>query len=170
MNKLENKNKIKEEYEKAIDYRLLDFINSQIDNPNKKATYVIGKPTSKHIDDIIKLINIDVSEYKIVIDGYQLNHIIKRHGINGKADHSMADIKDIARIKYILDNFDVLRISTNKNGNMVYSKSYRNKDELPSLILQMIKKINGYYIISESIVNAKKKRIAIETAYKIKSK
>lgn len=33
-------------------------------------------------------------------------HILRRHGENGEADHSMRDINDIGRIQYVIDNYD----------------------------------------------------------------
>lgn len=167
MNKLENKNKIKEEYEKAIDYRLLDFINSQIIEYKPKQIFEIGKPSNRHIKDVKKVLNIEITNFKIVIDAQHLKHIINRHGINGKADHSMADIKDIARIKYILDNYDEMKILKDKNERIIKSNSYQNSDGTRPIELVIFKKINGYYILSEVIVDAKKKYIFISTAYKV---
>lgn len=162
--------KIKEEYENAADEGLLKFINEQETNPNVKSTYTIGKPTQKHINDIKELLGIDVSDYKIVLDGNQLNHIYRRHGQNGNADHSMADKKDIARVGYILDNYDSINIAKDKQKIDVYSKSFRNSNGMPSRVIEITKRINGYYVVSEAIIDAKKKRIAIETTFKKKKK
>lgn len=163
-----NYSKIKEEYENAVDEGLLNFINEQKTNPSIKSTYSIGKPTQRHINDIKRLIGVDVSDWEIKLDGNKLGHIDIRHGKNGKADHSMADPKDLARIKYVLDNYDTCAIAFHPNGDKVFSKHYRNKDNTPSQIIELKKRINGYYIVSEAVVDAKNKRISIESAYKTK--
>lgn len=165
-----NYSKIKEEYENAVDEGLLNFINEQKTNPSIKSTYSIGKPTQRHINDIKRLIGVDVSDFEIVLDGNQLNHIVRRHGQNGNADHTMADPKDIARVGYVLDNYDSIDFSKNKKNADVYSKGYRNSNGMPSRVFEITKRINGYYIVSETVVDAKKKRIAIESTFKKKKK
>lgn len=165
-----NYSKIKEEYENAVDEGLLNFINEQKSNPSNKSTYSIGKPTQRHVDDIRRLIGVDVSDWEIVLDGNQLNHIVRRHGQNGNADHTMADPKDIARVGYVLQNYDSINIAKDNKNFDVYSKSFRNSNGMPSRVIEITKRINGYYIVSEAVVDAKKKRIAIESTFKKKKK
>lgn len=161
-----NYSKIKEEYENAVDEELLKFINEQKTNPSDKATHPIGKPTQRHINDIRRLIGVDVSGWEIKLDGNQLKHIDDRHGKNGKADHSMADPKDLARIKYVLDNYDSIDI-LKKNGKIVKSH-YSGKDGSKCVETIIKKRINGYYIASEAAIDCNDKRIMIVSAYKTK--
>lgn len=160
--------KIKEEYENAVDNDLLNFINNHISNPNLEAVKVIARPTKRHISDVRKLLGVDVSDYNIVIDGKHVSHIINRHGPKGKADHSMADVNDIARIKYILDNYDEINILKSSDNHPKVSSAYNNSDNTKSKVLEIKKRINGYYVVSEAIVDAKNKKIAITSAFKNK--
>ena len=160
--------KIKKEYEDAIDNELLKFINSQIENYNPKKIYEIASPSDRQIARIMELLDIDVKDYKIVLDGGHLRHIINRHGENGKADKSMEDYKDLSRIKYILDNYDEMDYLLDQKGQKIKCMSYKNSDGSKPFQLLIMKKINGYYVLSEAIVETKNKRIYITTAFKTK--
>lgn len=160
--------KIKEEYENAVDNDLLNFINSCINNPNPKATKVIGKPTQRHINDIKRLTGINTSDFDIVLDENLLRHILNGHGKNGASDNSMADIKHLARVGYIMKNYDDIDLAYHKNGKRVYSLHYRDSNNSQAPVLVMYKRINGYYVVSEAIVDCKRKKIAIETAFQPK--
>lgn len=159
---------IKMEYENSTDQDLLDFIYQQLESPNPKARFTISEANKKQIEDIKNLLGIDVTGFKNVIDHNAIMHIKNRHGINGKADKSMSNPKDLARIGYILENYDSIQKLT-KNGFDVLS-SYQNKDGSRSYILLYTKRINGYYITSQAIVDSKNKRLLIETAYKTNKK
>ena len=43
---------------------------------------------------------------RVVLDINAVKHIENRHGANGNQDHSMSDMNDIARIGYVISNFD----------------------------------------------------------------
>ena len=49
---------------------------------------------------IFELTGLTVLGNRIVLGADDVRHIIKRHGKAGKADHSMEDINDIARLCY----------------------------------------------------------------------
>lgn len=156
---------IKMEYENSTDQDLLDFIYQQLESPNPKAKFTISEVNKKQIEDIKNLLGIDVTGFKNVIDHNAIMHIKNRHGLNGKADKSMSNPKDLARIGYILENYDSIEI-LKKNNVSVYSSLYRNKLNKPVPIIKYQKRINGYFITSQAIIDSKNKRLSIETAYR----
>ena len=156
---------IKMEYENSTNQDLLNFIYQQLESPNPKARFTISEVNKKQIEDIKNLLGIDVTGFKNVIDHNAIMHIKNRHGINGKADKSMSNPKDLARIGYILENYDSIEI-LKKNNVSVYSSLYRNKLNKPVPIIKYQKRINGYFITSQAIIDSKNKRLSIETAYR----
>ena len=156
---------IKMEYENSTNQDLLNFIYQQLESPNPKARFTISEANKKQIEDIKNLLGIDVTGFKNVIDHSAIMHIKNRHGINGKADKSMSNPKDLARIGYILENYDSIEI-LKKNNVSVYSSLYRNKLNKPVPIIKYQKRINGYFITSQAIIDSKNKRLSIETAYR----
>lgn len=56
------------------------------------------------------------------MDADTVRHIVRRHGVNGNADGSMTDRKNIARIAYVLANFDDVKFEGN------FSHKYKNSD------------------------------------------
>ena len=156
---------IKMEYENSTNQDLLNFIYQQLGFPNPKARFTISKANKKQIEDIKKLLGIDVTGFKNVIDHSAIMHIKNRHGINGKADKSMSNPKDLARIGYILENYDNLDILYKKN-KPYYAYDLLNKNGNPSPIIKYEKRINGYYIISQAIVDSINKKLIIKSAFK----
>ena len=43
-----------------------------------------------------------------MLDINAINHIKKRHGENGKQDHSMQNDEDIARMGFVIMNYDTI--------------------------------------------------------------
>ncbi len=156
--------KIKKEYENSTNQELLDYIYSQLERPRPKEKFEISSANKNQIKDLKNLLGIDITGFKNVLDYNAIIHIKKRHGINGKADKSMCDQKDLARIGYILENYDSIS-KLIKNGKDVFSQQ-QNKDGTRANIVIYKKRINGYYITSQAVVDSKNKRLSIETAYR----
>lgn len=158
--------KIKEEYENAVDEEIVNFYNNQLKQRNAQVKLILGNATQKHIYEIKKLTGIDVTGYKISINDSFVGHIDNNHGINGIHDHSMKDPNDVGRLKYILSNFDKIDYCRNKKGEVQLSTEHKDKNGnfAPKLLVQ--KRINGYYVICEAVVESKKKEIRLISAYK----
>lgn len=159
---------VKMEYENSTNQDMLNYIYQQLEQPNPKSKFKISTANPRQIKDIQNLLGIDVTGFENIIDYNAINHIKKRHGMNGQADQSMSNPKDLARIGYILENYDNLEILKDKKGNQKFSDGYRNRDNTPSNIIIYLKRINGYYVTSQAVVDSKNKRLSIETAYKTK--
>lgn len=156
---------VKMEYENSTNQDMLNYIYQQLEQPNPKSKFKISTANPRQIKDIKNLLGIDVTGFENVIDYNAINHIKKRHGMNGQADQSMSNPKDLARIGYILENYDNC---TNKNeyGSVLTSKGYMNANNNKASVILYEKRINGYYITSQAIVDGKNKSLIITTAYK----
>ncbi len=75
-------------------------------NYTDKDSIALGPVTQKMVEDIKNLLGIDVSSYQIVIQTKQIKHILDEHGENGTTDRSMKDDRDIAKIQYVINNYD----------------------------------------------------------------
>ena len=164
----ENPQKVKTEYSNAVDYDLLTEIKKVIDISRnssdsskmlKGIIYRISPVSQRMVSDIKQITGIDVSGYTNIIDGSHIIHIWKRHGENGEADETMKNLEDLARIAYILENYDTVKYKGQDSG-------YRNSDGSKSKVVAFNKRINGYYSVFEVVFASKNKFIKVKTAYK----
>ena len=130
----------------------------------------LGNVTDRESADIKKLTGDDVSGYIHAINSNAFNHIEKRHGENGQHDSTMANPEDVARVEYVLENYDSVELAKKENGDIVYSNEFRDSDNEHSPLLVYSKKINGtYYAVVASAENAYKK-LWVVTTYMSKNK
>lgn len=160
---------IKQEYKKAVNPKIVDFVNKVRNFKNKEAANKVHIDltgvTEREVHDIKKLTDIDTSEYKRSMDGNAVEHIEKDHGENGASDHSMSDVEDLARIEYVLDNYDDIEKGT---ADKVYTK-YMNSDNTPAAKVIYSKRVNGNYYVVEAVPDSKAKTLRIISAYKEKA-
>jgi|GEM_PF-803142 len=160
---------IKQEYKKAVNPKIVDFVNKVRNFKNKEAANKVHIDltgvTEREVHDIKKLTGIDTSEYKRSMDGNAVEHIEKDHGENGASDHSMSDVEDLARIEYVLDNYDDIEKGT---ADKVYTK-YMNSDNTPAAKVIYSKRVNGNYYVVEAVPDSKAKTLRIISAYKEKA-
>jgi len=159
------------EYQESTDENLVVFAqeikNKALENPSKQE-YPLGPVADSAVEDIGKLVGVDVSGYTHNIRGNTITHIENRHGENGEHDHSMADINDLGRIGYILENYDEVRLLREKNGNTVRSSEFlRSNGERAPLIIYK-KQVNGNYYVVEAVPDTKAKKLQVISAYKAK--
>lgn len=160
---------IKQEYKKAVNPKIVDFVNKVRNFKNKEAANKVHIEltgvTEREAHDIKKLTGIDTSEYKRSMDGNAVEHIEKDHGENGVSDRSMSDVEDLARIEYVLDNYDDIEKGT---ADKVYTK-YMNSDNTPAAKVIYSKRVNGNYYVVEAVPDSKAKTLRIISAYKEKA-
>ena len=155
---------IKREYQEAVDDNITEFVERVLNNDfHPKEKMNIGKIPERSVRDISDIVHFDVNNYSTVIKPETIQHIVKRHGENGQQDHSMANIEDISRIRYVLDNYDIVepnpgRITgySDKNGKLAQSVRY-------------IKRVNGNYYAVVAVPDTARKEMVIVTAYKNKA-
>ena len=158
-------------YEKAVDNRIIDFINRVRgikDDSRKKKQYLIlsdVKSNSKLSKDIKRLTGLTVDGFKNRLDGNDLLHIEADHGKNGKSDRSMSNDNDLARIRFVIDNYDSIDVVTDSDGNVDTDYEHQNYDQTPSVMVKLSKKINGTYYVVEAVSNAEAKKVYVKSAY-----
>lgn len=145
-------------YHNAVDQDIYDFVNDVLHNRDV-LPITVGFVTECMAVKIKELTGLSVEGNRIVLHADDVRHIIRRHGEQGKADHSMKDVKDIARLSYVLSHYD----SILWDGGV--SRMYRTRDGKPAPQLTVIKRINGTYYVIEVISDAVKKRNVVVSAY-----
>ena len=145
------------EYCNSYDKSIVEYVEKV-----RKKEYVkpleigtISDKASKDIQDITGIITLG---NKVILDKNTIQHIDKRHGINGIADHSMADDSTLSRIRYVLNNYDGI-----KKGRG--TKYIRLTDGQMAPTVVFYKQINGTFYVVEAVTNAKSKKNRVVSAY-----
>ena len=103
-----------------------------------------------------------VKGYGNEISPSNIQHIENEHGAKGRKDTSMKDHRDLARIAYVIDNYE--KISEGK-----ISSDYKNSDGTKAKTVVLQKKIDGeFYYVVEAVPDANLKTLHIVSAYKNK--
>ena len=71
----------------------------------------------------------------------------------------MADINDLGRIQYVLDNYDSIEVLEQT------SNEYLDKQGNHAKMVRYGKQIDGHYYVVEEVPDTKKKTVHIVTAY-----
>ena len=154
------------EYIDSADDGLLDFTERYAENPNAKfGRYTISPVSDRQAHDISGILGEDFSGFKNAINKNGVNHIIRRHGVNGQADHSMANLSDVSRIGYVLDNYDAVERVLNDDGTPAVSQEFRGKDNQPAPMVRFAKKIDGTYYVVEAAADNAYKKLWVVSAY-----
>lgn len=154
------------EYMESVDEKMFDIVKEhRINKHTKFVKYKMSDVSMKEASIIKDLLGEDVSGYSHEINTNAINHIERRHGENGQQDHSMANINDVARMPYVLKNFDSIEILYDKNGQRVFSKEFLNQDGSKAPLIAYKKRINGTYYIIEAVVVGGQKKLRIVSSY-----
>ena len=152
-----------DEYQAAVDDKLVKYIETVRDNKGAKIGRYSLKPVAERAaKDIMQLTGVDASGNQTAIEARIIEHILKRHGENGTANHSMRDINDIARIQYVLDNYDTASYG-GKSAAYQTVKPNGRPGKTDTVIFS--KAVNGTYYVIEAVPVTKKKTVFITSAY-----
>lgn len=145
-------------YRDSIDADIVEYVN-KVHSGDRPTPITVGFLTEKAAQEIEMLTGKKVYGNRIVLDNNSVIHIKNRHGKGGEQDESMANIEDIARIGYVLANYD------NIEFNNEYAQGYVDADGklAPKIIIS--KKIDGTFYIIEAVSDAKKHKNYIVSAY-----
>ena len=158
-----------EGYADGVDNRILEFLSrvrKLTDHSYRQKTKVeIAQNSERLINDVMKLVGTDVTGYKHLLTGGAVEHIDKDHGQNGLSDHSMANDEDIARIGFVIENYDSVERLKDKNGKDVLDVVHQNKDSSPSRVVRFSKKINGTFYVVESVPDSKANAMYVKSAH-----
>ena len=160
-------------YQESTDEGLVNFVQDvkggAFRNPAQRS-YAIGPLTGRAVADIYRLTGVNAVGFTHNIKGDAIQHIEKRHGENGEADRSMADINDYGKIKYVLDNYDDVNVLYDDDGEVMRSEGHRNSNNESAPMVRYEKRINGTFYVVEAVPDAKAKKLQVVTVYKGKVK
>lgn len=167
---------VKYSYRNA-DQKVIDFVDSVRSMKDKsrisKRKLRIGAISKSHahmISNIIKQAtgnDIDLSGYEIWIDGNAIQHIDNRHGVNGDADQTMSDVRDIGMILWVVNHADGGDIARDVDGSLDYSEVFYNSDGTAAPIVLLHKYIDNHlFVVAECVPDSRSKRLQIVSAYK----
>lgn len=145
--------KIKKDYE--------DVVNG---NVKFKRNY-INDVSEKQANDFNRLTGIDVRGYTNNINTNAYVHINQRHGAEGVRDTTMSKSEDVARMKYVIENYDNAELVTKKGGETDYSIEFRDKKDRPAKMVKLSKKINGVYYVVITSADNKFKKLWVVSSY-----
>jgi hypothetical protein len=150
---------VKETYIKAIDREVFTFVCKTV-NGEIVSPITVGFVSEEMGNAIKELTGLDVVGNRILLTSDAVKHILKRHGELGDADNSMADYNDIARICYVLSNYDDIEYEG------LSSRSLLTKKGSPAPHIVIKKRINGFYYVVEAISDGKMHTNTVVSAYK----
>ena len=153
--------KIMQEYESAVDPDIAAFAQYALANPNDNKTAIqLNDVTQRQAAEIERLTGINAEGYGTEAKANAFRHINERHGVNGKADSSMADINDVARMQYVIDNYDLLELLPTE------SKEFRDRNQRPAPVVKLTKRVNGNYYVVEAVPDTNRRKLEVVSAYK----
>lgn len=155
----------------SIDYKNADANQEIINLINKVKTgnfkandkVFLGNVSKENAIKIQSETGIDVSGYRIAIEARQIEHIIKRHGKNGKQDHSMSDERDIAKIEFAMESPDNIVLAGNTKA-YTYIKNGKNR-LAPTVLYEKNIGYESYYVV-QAVPDAKAKILYVVSAFK----
>lgn len=156
------------DYLRAVNNKILNAAIKYRDNKNAPDERInISGVTEKEVNDINNLVGIDVTGYEHQINRSFFNHVEKRHGPNGKADKTMSDLNDVARIDWILRNYDTIeRVTLNSNPDEYQLASgYFDKNNKHMPVIKYSKQLDGTIYVAEAVGENKYKKLQIISAY-----
>jgi len=147
-----NMQTVLKEYIDAVDDKVLVFVDdvkAGTAHPGDKVD--VGIVSKRMAGDILRITGTQMNEGdKILLNTSAVEHVQIRHGLNGKADQSMRNSKDFARINYILQNYDHAEAGKQRNP------AYRNRNNTSAKTIMFSKKINGTYYVVEAVTDTGK--------------
>ena len=166
-------NKVIADYKAAADENVISGIERarslQDINYRNKFTVTLAETVGDRVVNLVKnATGIDVTGFKNQIKGNSIAHIDKRHGVNGTADHSMANIEDFGRINYVVENADRARLLSAgdvDSETWKLSREYRNADNSQAPLIRFEKRVDNTYYVVEAVPDSKANRMAVVSAY-----
>ena len=139
-----------------VDDGILEHMEYLKNNPiDKKIDYALSPVNERMAKDVSNLVGFDISGYGNNLKPNAFDHVNKRHGADGIHDKSMANPKDIAKVQYILENYDDVALDKKRAAGFIDSNGKLSQKVV------FKKRINGTYYVVEAVPNTKKKRMEV---------
>lgn len=161
-----------EAYKASADGKMRGFIEKvrslQNNDYKNKISADVHTETTRAADTAGELTGTDTSGFKNIIKGNAIQHIDRRHGANGSADHSMENIDDFSRIGFVLDHFtdaELLPLNRVDAETAKLSREWMNSDNTQAPLVRFSMPVNGVFYVVEAVASSKAKRLAVVSAY-----
>lgn len=167
--------KIIKEYNSAVDRELVKYVENVYQILDKKSEeyvkpYIVGSVSERMSKDIQKVMGgwrgnpyvFDSTGYDIELNKDSLSHIRRRHAM-GEHDYTMADIEDIARVRYVLDNYDEINPGGLTTQYKQQNPETGETEQAHTVIIS--KKIDGIYNGIEAVPDVNRKVFGIVSLY-----
>ncbi len=149
------------EYEEAVDPQIVEFIDRvQAGVASPKAKRTVGQINGNLAKEISNIVGFDVDGFSALIEPSAIKHINKRHGGIGQADQSLADKNDIARIGYVIENYD----SVTKGKDDKIHWAHLDRYGKPAKTVEIRKRIDGEYVVFEAVPDTDAKAAYVVSA------
>lgn len=150
------------DYKNAVDEDVYNFVKRvyRLNDKNvaSKLNLDLGSVNDRISKDVKDILGVDTKGFSHNMNGSAINHIEYRHGINGVADSSMQNAEDVARIKYVLNNYDNVEVALKDNGERDVFAGWANKDQTLPNGIRFSKKIDGTYYVVEAVPDSAAKK------------
>lgn len=160
---------IQTKYSLATDDDFLDFIHECKKNPNGKLKrFNISDVSERQAKDLKALTGTDFGDYRNSITSEYITHIDNRHGEHGEQDHTMADERDVARIGYVLKNYDSVGYVYDNDGTIATSSHFNGKENRPSKLVEYRMNVGDTMVVVQAVADNSYKKLWVTSAYKTK--
>lgn len=161
--------RIIKDYFESAEQGIINFVNKvrNLQKPSaaSRLDYDLGDISERIESDGRQLLGFSLKGFGNNLKGNAINHIDIRHGPNGTHDTSMALAEDIARMKWVLKNYDNVELVRTPNGTPKLAKGYYNSDGTRAKMLRFSKKIDGMYYVVEAAPDSKDKKLQLISTY-----
>ena len=151
--------RIMTDYHNSVDQDVKEFVEKVISGEKSYNYITVAFLSANASHRIAELTEKNVDGSRVVLDVNAVKHITKRHDMEGEQDSSMSDIEDIARIGYVITNYDEITYKGTK------SLGYLDEEGNPSPTVIISKKIDGTYFVVEAVNSAKSRKCYVVSAY-----
>lgn len=148
-------------YQGSVDQNLVDYYDG-VEKGNEKGFYPLKPVSDRAASDIHRITGNNVTGFNTRFDARQMFHIKNDHGVNGKANQSMADSNDVGRIQFVLDNYDNVEPGGTTDA---YWETKENGHNRRATTVVFSKKVNGTYYVVEAAPVTKAKSLYVVSAY-----
>ena len=154
------------DYHNAVDTRLLKAAQTYKNDPSAgNVRTPVSEVSEREAADIKNLTGADVEGYVHTADRNFFTHVEKRHGVNGEADQSMKSLEDVARVGWVIENYDSVELLQNSDGTARLSEAYRDKTDRPDMLVRYKKQLDGSVYVVEAVGESKWKKLWLVSAY-----
>ena len=156
-------------YSRYVDERIMNKAEELKKDGYKKFERIkVTDVTEQMAEDVKKLVGFDATGYEVYSTTNTFKHIENRHGEKGKHDQSMQDMRDVALMGYVLENYDNVELVTKINGEVDTTNAFSDRNGKPSKMLKFSKEIDGTQYVVVATPENKYKKLWVMSEYKTK--